>query len=303
MNIIERAGRQIGLKSAKSMVERAADRFAAAEPTKETPAPVVGTEASHQEAPHRFAKPGRETRHQTTIDFERLRRMGFALPGDQSSIAEEVRLIKRPLLETALSPTRAPLKNANVIMVTSASAHEGKTFVATNLALSMASEHDLHVLLIDGDFPGPSLPEVLGFTAEVGLIDVLSEPEIDLADVMIRTNIENLTLLPSGPTRPGSSELLASTRMARFVDDISSRYPDRVIIFDSPPVLVRSEPMVLAKHVGQVVFVIEAERTSRAAIEEAIGLIGPDRIGGVVLNKAPSIAQEQFGRYYGRDGR
>lgn len=298
MNLIERAGRQLGLKSDRSVVEKAAERLAGAK-LGAPPQP----HADALEPQERSAKPRRETRRQVTLDFDRLRGMGFALPGDQSSIAEEFRLIKRPLLSAAQTTGPASAKNANVVMVTSAHPDEGKTFVAVNLAFSMASEHDLHVLLIDSDFPNPEIPDVLDFQAEAGLIDVVSEPYLDLADAMIRTNIDNLTLLPAGLKRAGSTELLASARMARFVDEISGRYRDRIIIFDSPPVLVRSEPMVLAKHVGQVVFVIEAERTARTAFEEAISLIGGERIGGVVLNKAPSVAQDQFGRYYAGYGR
>jgi receptor protein-tyrosine kinase len=86
--------------------------------------------------------------------------------------------------------------------------------------------------------------------------------------------------------------------MTRFVNEIAKRYADRIILFDSPPVLARSEAMVLAQHVGQVVFVVEAERTSRTAMSEALGMIGNSKLGGVVLNKTPQIPlQEGFGYY------
>jgi protein-tyrosine kinase len=300
MNIIERAGRQLGLKPTKSLVEMAAARLADAETQVKSQAPLGSKEPAPLPRP---AQPPprvqRATRRQVAIDFDRLRRMGLALPGDQSAVAEEFRVIKRPLLSAAFAAAPSRAKNANVILVTSARPHEGKTFVAVNLALSLASEHDLHVLLIDADFPHPEVPRVLGIETESGLIDVVSEPFIDLADALIRTNIDNLSVLTSGPTRRGATELLASARMVSFVDDIAARYPDRIIIFDSPPVLARSEPIVLARHVGQVVLVVEAERTPRAVIEEAIGMIGSERISGVVLNKAPAIVQDQFGSYYG----
>ncbi len=296
MNIIERAGAQLGLKPGKSTIETVAEKTAAS-----AVQPSVAAR-SESRAP---AGGRRETRRQVTIDPDRLREMGFTMPGDESSVAEEFRLIKRPLVNAALNPDPDPsITNRNIIMVTSARPGEGKTFVAINLALSITSEHDVHVLLIDGDVAKPTIPLVLGFDADKGLIDVVSDDSIDLSDVMIRTNIDNLTILPSGSIRPGSSELLASARMVRFVDDIAKRYPDRVIIFDSPPVLARSEPLVLAKHVGQVVFVVEAERTSRTAIDEALGLIGRERIGGIILNKAPSVAvQDRFGEHYGYYGR
>lgn len=296
MNIIERAGAQLGLKPPKSTIEEAAELAT------NSAAPLSANADRDRPNPSAIK---RETRQRVTVDPERLRAMGFSMPGDQSPVAEEFRLIKRPLVSAALNPDSEPsIKNRNLIMVTSARPGEGKTFVAINLAFSIASEHDVHVLLIDGDVAKPTIPAVLGFEAEKGLIDVVSDSSIDLADVMVRTSIDNLTILPSGSVRRGSTELLASSRMVRFVDDIAKRYPDRVIIFDSPPVLARSEPLILVKHVGQVVFVVEAERTSRTAIDEALGLIGPERVGGIVLNKAPSVAvQDRFGEHYEYYGR
>jgi receptor protein-tyrosine kinase len=304
MSIVERAGKRLDSQPAKSLVELAADRLSAAVPD----AVIAGdTRVADEKKPsvsRARADSGRETRRQITIDFDRLRSMGFALPADQSAIAEEFRLIKRPLLSIAFSEDGSARENRNVIMVTSAVPNEGKTFVATNLALSMASEHDVHVLLVDADVAKPSIPRVFGFEAETGLVDAVANDAIDVADILVGTNIENLTILPAGPARPGTSELLASARMVRFVSDISRRYSNRIIIFDSPPVLARSEPIVLAKHVGQVVLVVEAERTSRTAIDEALALLGPDRVGGVVLNKAPHvIGNEGFGQgYYGYYG-
>jgi receptor protein-tyrosine kinase len=303
MSIVERAGKRLDSQPSKSLVELAADRLSAMAPgvviADGTP---VSDEKKHVTSAVLEAE--RQTQRQITIDFDRLRSMGFALPADQSAIAEEIRLIKRPLLSIALSQSVPPRENPNVIMVTSAAPNEGKTFIATNLALSMTSEHDIHVLLVDADVAKPSIPRVFAFEAETGLVDAVANDAIDFADILVRTNIENLTILPAGRARPGTSELLASARMARFVTDLSRRYPNRIIIFDSPPVLARSEPIVLAKHVGQVVLVVEAERTSRTAIDEALALLGPGRVGGVVLNKAPHvIGHEGFGQgYYGYYG-
>jgi exopolysaccharide/PEP-CTERM locus tyrosine autokinase len=297
MNLIERAGKRLGLTAEKSLVEKAAERFEEAHAVAELGRPAAESAAGRAARAPQGAGARRETRRQIAIDFDRLRTQGYALPVDQSALAEELRLIKRPLLGTAFAQGGSAIENSNLIMVTSANPNEGKTFIATNLALSMASEHDVHVLLVDADTANPSIPLVLGFDADTGLIDAVSDASIDLADVMIRTNIDNLIVLPAGRPRPGASELLASARMTRFVNDIAKRYADRVIIFDSPPVLARSEAMVLAQHVGQVVFVVEAERTSRTAMSEALGMIGT-KLGGVVLNKTPQIPlQEGFGYY------
>jgi len=297
MNIVERAGNQAARKSAKSIVELAADRLTGT--TEETDATrLEETPSLRREGPAETSDVQRATR-QVNVDFDRLRAGGFALPRDHSAVAEEFRLIKRPLLSVALSDTLSGVENRNVMMVTSARPNEGKTFVATNLAFSIASEHNTYVLLVDADVAKPSIPDVFGFEADRGMLDAVADSSVDVSDVLIRTNIENLSILPSGRARPGMTELIASARMAHFVSEISRRYSDRVIIFDSPPVLARSEPSVLAKHVGQVVLVVEAERTSRTAIEEALTLIGRDRIGGVVLNKAPHIiGHEGFGQGY-----
>lgn len=299
MSIVERAGSKLGRQSTKSIVELAADRLATgAEETGVASAEAAAPAPVRRDLPPDAGVDTQE-RRRVTIDFDRLRARGFALPRDHSTVSEEFRLIKRPLLSVALSNSISQVQNRNVMMVTSAAPNEGKTFVATNLAFSIASEHNIYVLLIDADVAKPSIPSVMGFEAERGMLDVVADPSIDVADVLVHTNIENLSVLPAGAARPGMTELIASAHMARFVNEISRRYSDRVIIFDSPPMLARSEASVLAKHMGQVVLVVEAERTSRTAIEETLTLVGRDRVGGVVLNKAPRIiGQEGFGQGY-----
>jgi protein-tyrosine kinase len=298
MNIIERAARQLNSSSDKSLVEKAVERLGGTDKSRmPTPAPEVPLRQADSEPAHAT---DRRTRGMVQIDFDRLRASGFALPGDQSELAEELRLIKRPLLTTAFSRDGA-IKNPNLIMVTSASPNEGKTFTATNLALSMASEHDVHVLLIDADVANPTIPRVFGFNGDVGLMDVVSNAT-DFADALFRTNIPNMSILPSGRPRAGGSELFASARMTRFIEEIAKRYPDRVVIFDSPPILSRSEAQVLARHVGQVVFVVEAECTSSAVIREALSTIGSKKPGGIVLNKMPAAAK-LYGHYYANGAR
>lgn len=301
MDLIERAGRQLGFPTKKSLVEKVADRIDAAEAAA-PPAPNAA-EPPRVELPHRpeedEAHAKRRSRQFLEIDMERLRQMGFAPPGDQSIVAEEIRLIKRPLLTNAFAPAARRVENANLVMVTSAGPSEGKTFVATNLALSIASEHDVHVLLIDADVAKPSVPRIFDFKAEIGLLDVVEDPSLDLSDVMIRTSIEDLSIMPAGRYSTLSNELLASARMVAFVNDIARRYNDRIVIFDSPPLLARTEPSVLAQHVGQIVFVVQAEKTSRAAINEALGLLDKNKLGGVVLNRTHSLyGSERFGQYY-----
>ena len=237
------------------------------------------------------------------LDMDRLRRLGVLTTNmpETTQIAEEFRIIKRPLLLRAFGESGGYGQNNNhLIMVTSSRPGEGKTFVSLNLAMSMASEQNMNVLLIDSDVKNPSLPRLLGIEAGKGLIDVLTDDNLDLSDVMIRTDINNLSFVPAGTPNSQSTELFAGRTMAGLVQDIARRYSDRVVIFDAPPVLASSEPSVLAMHVGQLVFVVESEVTSRRAVEEALMHLKGCQNINLVLNKSrPWLGRAQFGTYYG----
>jgi exopolysaccharide/PEP-CTERM locus tyrosine autokinase len=254
--------------------------------------PVVPPAAREGLAPDK-----RQTKRVVHLNPDGLRAAGLVVPGEQSSVAEEIRLIKRPLLLSAFSGRASGERRSHLIMVTSALPREGKTFTAANLALSMASEPDITVLLIDADMAQPRIPQLLGFEAEKGLADILRNDKIDLADVMVRTNYDNLSIIPAGAQIPDANELFASSRMAKFIGDIARRYSDRVIILDSPPVLARSEPSVLAMHVGQIAFVVQAERTSEAALREGLAMVNGCKHVSLILNKVGSLyAGDRFGK-------
>jgi receptor protein-tyrosine kinase len=234
-----------------------------------------------------------------TVNLARLKQAGALTPdAGRSKIAEEYRLIKRPLLVNAFGHGNTPpIPNGNLIMVTSSVPGEGKSFTAINLAISMATELESTVLLIDADVTKSSVVRYLGLEADRGLLDVLRDPSIQLADVMIKTDIAKLTVLPSGRSFSHATELLASSAMKEFVKDISSRYRDRIIIFDCPPLLATSEASVLATYMGQIVFVVEAERTPQEAVKDALSHLTDCEHVGLVLNKAPT--RTGGGDYYG----
>jgi exopolysaccharide/PEP-CTERM locus tyrosine autokinase len=195
--------------------------------------------------------------------------------------------------------------HANMIMVTSALPGEGKTFTSINLAMSIAMEMDKTVLLIDADVAKPDVTSRLGVEAEKGLIDVLIDDGLTLPEVMLRTNIPKLTLLPSGNHHIRSTELLASDRMRQLTLELSNRYPDRVIIIDSPPLLLTSEARVLAGLVGQVLLVTEEAKTPQHAVKEAVEMLDENEIVGIVMNKGThkkeSVGYGGYGYYpYGR---
>lgn len=239
---------------------------------------------------------GRASR-QIAIDLKRLEVAGMVTPEvPRSRIAEEMRILKRPLLDNAKGRTAGRVNDANRIMVTSALPGEGKSFISINLAISIAMEMDSTVLLIDADVAANGVAEALGMPRTRGLMDVLTNRDLDLADVMIRTNVPKLSLLLAGTPQARSTELLASDAMTQLVEEMASRYPDRILIFDSPPLLPTTEARVLASHMGQVLLVVEADRTTQGAVAAASAALDACPVVMTVLNKS---TQADVGSYYG----
>ena len=237
------------------------------------------------------------------IDFARLRNNGFVTPdAGATQIAEEFRVIKRPIIRNAIGRSGARVKNGNLVLVTSALPGEGKTFTSLNLALSIASEVDSTVLLVDGDVAHPSIPGLLGAPHGPGLLDLLTRDDLDFADALVKTNIDKLSLLPAGSRHRRSTELLASEQMASLLREIASRYPDRIIIFDSPPLLATTEARVLASNMGQIVMVVAADATSQHAVNQALTTIEGCEIVMMVLNKATRTDVGTYYGYYANDG-
>lgn len=249
--------------------------------------------------PARSAEPTRISRP-VRIDLARLAAEGYVTPeAPRTPIANEFRVLKRPLLANAQAKSGTRAKNTNLIMVTSSLAEEGKSFTAVNLALSMAMELDTTVLLVDADVANPSLLQMLGLPETKGLLDVLTDDRLDLRDVLLRTNVEKLSLLPAGTSHPRATELLASDAMTRLVHEMANRYSDRIIVFDSPPLLLTTESRVLASHMGQIVLVVEADRTTAAAVKTALGTIESCPIILTVLNKTRTAELGSYGYGYG----
>jgi len=289
----------------------AVDPPAAAPPAPESrqEAPQPGPEAAPVPLPQDLAggrwqrPPPRPVRRsaERLVDVTRLQAAGMLSPGTGASpLAEQFRIIKRPLLLAAFPENPLPSqKNANVIMVTSARPGEGKTFVAVNLAMSMALERDVKVLLIDADVHRSTALDALGVEAAQGLTHLLKDPTIDVSQVMIRAlNVPHLTMVPVGERHPHATELFASQRMEQLIDSMATRYSDRVIIIDTPPVLASTEASVLALRVGQAVMVVQATHTSKRAVERATAMISACPSISLVLNKSKaSIGTEEFGAY------
>lgn len=228
------------------------------------------------------------TSRRVELEFDALNAAGIVTPNaPRTVVADQFRVIKRPLIANAVGKGAATLKHGNLIMVTSAVAGEGKSFTSVNLAMSIAAELDHTVVLVDADVARPSLLRVLGLPPSAGLLDVL-EGKAELSDVLLRTNVDKLTVLPSGTPHAKATELLASEAMERLLDEMATRYPDRIIIFDSPPLLLTTESRVLASHMGQIVVVVAAGRTQQSAVQQALDTIDACPVRLLVLNKARS---------------
>jgi receptor protein-tyrosine kinase len=256
--------------------------------------------AVEAKAAARPTRPASKTTRTLKVDLDRLRKQNIITPdGERTPIAEGFRRIKRQILANVANPKAgAP---ANLVLVTSALAGEGKTFCAINLAISIALERDRTVLLVDADVARPSIPQALGLEAKKGLMDLLLDRQIDLAEVLCRTNIDRLTILPAGMAHQQATEVLASDAMRELLREMATRYHDRIIIFDSPPLLAASEAGVLASQMGQVVMVVEAGKTSEAVLKNALGRIESSNVAGLLLNKGegPGLEYGYGGYGYG----
>jgi exopolysaccharide/PEP-CTERM locus tyrosine autokinase len=296
-----------------SIIEKAATEIDRIERTEESVSPEAALElpkhpnhkvTSESKASDTGINPalslGGRVSKQGMINLTKLRQLGMIIPdGERSQIAEEFRLIKRPLLMNAFNQGATPVNNGNLIMVTSALAGEGKTFCAANLAMSIAMELDHTVLLVDADVARPSIPGYLGLEMGRGLLDVLLDDKLDLSDVLIKTNVETLSILQAGTKHKRATELLASQAMSDLLKEIARRYPDRVVIFDSPPLLLTSESHVLANQMGQIVMVVAAESTTQQAIKEALRQIETCDVINLIYNKAREFSGGEYYGYYG----
>jgi exopolysaccharide/PEP-CTERM locus tyrosine autokinase len=283
------------------LVDRAVSEFTAhsglIEPSEFAPRLEADGLPPESKSRNRPTLPERKTTQTLKIDPDRLRRQRMITPdGERTPISESFRRVKRQILANVANlKSGAP---ANHVLVTSALAGEGKTFCAVNLAISIALEINHTVLLVDADVALPSIPQVLGLKAERGLMDVLLDRRLELSEVLWSTDIGKLSLLPAGTSQQHATELLASGAMRELLREMSERYHDRIIIFDSPPLLAASEAGALASQMGQIVMVVEAGKTSESALKDALGRIEQSKITGLLLNKGQSPGQGYGYRRY-----
>jgi exopolysaccharide/PEP-CTERM locus tyrosine autokinase len=241
------------------------------------------------------------TENHIAINWSNLAESGFMDINTKSLLTEELRLIKRPLVNNVKSAKVNRINRSNLILICSSVPNEGKTFISINLALSIANERDKNVLLIDADTERPSVSRVLGIKpGSAGLLDYLEDENVGFSDIVLKTDLSSLSVIPSGKQHRHSTELLSSQRMFMFADEISKRYDDRIVIFDSPPLLVASQAQILAELVGQVVLVIAAEQTPQNLVAESIAKLANCDVVMTLLNKTrKDIDQYGYNYLYG----
>jgi exopolysaccharide/PEP-CTERM locus tyrosine autokinase len=175
--------------------------------------------------------------------------------------------------------------NWNAIAITSPGDSDGKTVTAINLAIHLAAEVDRTVLLVDANLRQPELHTYFGLTAEQGLSDFLVD-QVALEKVLIHPGIERLVLLPGGKPLPNSAEMLGSPMMQDLVAELKKRYPQRIVLFDLPPVLTASDALAFAPYVDATILVAAQGHTTHQDIERAAELLGSTtNLLGIVLNK------------------
>ena len=237
-----------------------------------------------------------------TLDAGALRARGY-LPeeGQDRQFAEQYRRIKRPLIDKALSGITAA-GEPRVIMITSALPGDGKTFTSINLAMSMALERDIPVLMMDCDVSKRHVSEIVGIREKAGLLDALVDESVDIESLVMPTNLHGLSILPAGRRADGTAELLSSNRMRQIISSLCTRVPRRILLLDSPPLLITNEGQALVKIAGQIVLVVRAGHTPRQAVQDAIGLFDAQQAGGLILNQV-QVSKDGYYGYgsYGTD--
>ena len=302
-----------------SLLERAAEVYdfgaalrarpqPAPEPFPPAPAPVAAPPAAEEPLELTFEEPAVETEPRrapngtATVDRVRLAEAGYIVPdASVTGLAEEFRLVKRRLLESIGRLGSLPEEKRRSVLVCSAQPKEGKSFCAVNLALSLAGEREVEVLLVDGDFTKPDVPEILGLeSGRPGLVDALADAQADPESFVIRTDVPGLSVLPAGRKQNNVPELLASGRTREVLARLVAGDRRRIILFDSPPALMASPATVLAGHVGQALVVVRADQTTEADLRETIGLLsGCDHVALMLNGAAIAVSGRKYGAYDG----
>ena len=286
----------MAIKPPSTLVERAAERLRDRGADREA-APATARPAP---APSRPADGHFRTVSTIKLNRQRLNRAGVYSPAVEANrTTEEIRLVKQGVLQRCADAATSGLPTAPLMMVTSTREGEGKSFIAANLALSIAAEEGRSVVLIDADPSRSAVASIFGMTRQRGLLDAISDDRVQPSDILIGTDVDGFYIIPAGHHHALSAEHFASERASLFLKRLMAECPGAYLIFDAPPVLATTEASALARQVAQILYVVEAERVGRAEVAEALDLISMCPNIGFVLNKVRfQFGSVRFGNYY-----
>ncbi len=234
------------------------------------------------------------------LDRGVLRSAGLLPPEeDMNQLARQYREIKHPLVAKAIGRGAPRVPNGYLIMIASAMTGEGKSFTAVNLALSLAREKDIRVLLVDADVAKPQLSHVLGLGDAPGLLDALRDGSLDVETLIHPTDLPTLSFLAAGGRPEEATELLASSRMRQLAAALGENDAARVVVFDSPPLLQTTESTALAHLAGQIVVVVRAQWTPQPVLLDALKSLDGHPGVSLLLNQSAHTVTSSYYYYYG----
>jgi len=282
-----------------SLVERALQKLQQTSPRVALPGAAAEVQVAVQASPTRPGVPG-PLGQPLAMNVVALRSAGLLPPqAEEHQLAQQYRRVKRPLIANAIGRGAPRVQGGQLIMVTSALPGEGKTFTSLNLALSMSIDKDVHVVLVDADVAKPHISRLLGVSESEGLLDALRNAELDVERLIRPTDVPNLAILPAGTQSSEATELLASARMGQVTAALAEHDHQRIVLFDSPPLLHTTESHALAQSMGQVVVVVRAESTAQPVVLDALKLLEGHRAVSLVLNQSVKSASTAYYYRYG----
>ncbi len=303
MSTIEKAMEKLDRSPGKSAFAKNAESIALKIQHHEQVAEPKVTTINTHETDHEGVAASQKKHKVLTIDDDRLKSLGMISSNasmQERMVRDEFRVIKHKLLKNAFGASHKPTSGrSNLVMVSSASSNEGKTFISINLALSIASEQDKTVLLIDADVLNPSVDQTLELGEQAGLIDYLSGEIDDVGEIIYPTTVPDLRIMPAGRAHHMSYELLSSDRMLALMQELANRYTDRIVVLDCPPLLGVVETVTLSNLIGQAVVVVEQNKTKVSDVKQAISLLNSEMNIGFIINKAVHNSSYKYGYGYG----
>jgi len=271
------------LKKALEKAKEAREQLqtGATAPTEEavSPArPAAPAEKTATGRTHQRVNPAYATTRVVACDPATMRRHKVIFDCQATTAGDQVKILRTRRLQRLIE------MGGNSLLLTSPSAGTGTTLTAINLAFSVAQEIERTVLLVDADLRKPSIHTYFGVKSDKGLADYLLG-KVNIPELLFNPGFDKITVLPGGKPLANSTELLGAPRMETLVNEVKSRYADRFIIFDSSPLLTTADPLVFANHIDGILLVVEAEKTMKKEVKQAMELLAGKPVLGTVLNK------------------